>query len=710
MFEISCSAGTIAVAARSREVMEAWVSLIALVAADADAGNEGEREGEGEGDVDIDAATPCPPSPSSTSSVCTSATPPPTRRKDHPTSPPKQGQYPHPLPVESTFVFGGIMFENATAALIERSSAAVGTRDPMPRTRSLKMVETGSLMMPSETLVHAVSLADLSLHSTFVDAAPMHMILSPVRNDAEVDAAVRSMNRRHEDAEASVRALARQHDPLMAAAEARASLWRAQKAAGVAGKVPGGIEGGRKLSRVDLAADVWKDGGSRSSVGDLRADTASIAESASSSSLVSVAASRAGGGGSSGAITPDPPRSPRMVGDRYQIEQHQLRATLVAPQRKIPIAGSSSSITGMIRRPSASDMLRDTHPSDVAGFTSASLFLASPSGSPRLRDQAQPEQPQNRATLVPHRKPSPSRVPPPSLGPSRSGDPMRWIAAGQNALSGSEKLTELMRTLSSEIGSSTSVDGETNGIGGARGVLAVGPGTRRPDSASSFSTIVRSDATPSPNPASSSSAPSILAYPAQAYPTSPTDFDTTHALCLAVTPLVCSASPTRRTEVLSAVVRIVREATSVHRRLSEEGDDAITDMLPGPAHHHPPQAPRAARTKVRRRALDEFRTAMRDLARRTKDYTKLGGAHGDMLVTLQVVAADSVGGAMAHLPLELMPLASREAARNRVSVMFSPEMFNSLEPASIDVIEGVEVLMMKLAQLREAFNERDSGT
>ncbi|KAI8906532.1 hypothetical protein DFJ77DRAFT_477010 [Powellomyces hirtus] len=159
----------------------------------------------------------------------------------------------------------------------------------------------------------------------------------------------------------------------------------------------------------------------------------------------------------------------------------------------------------------------------------------------------------------------------------------------------------------------------------------------------------------------------------------------------AQSPLLTSLDPqvapsAQRVAVLSKVVDIVRHGTALHLRLNreEEGDRdnessgseshlsrKDTKTSKGSASPALPSTHLAARTKARRKALDEYRVAVEDLGRRTRDYIR-----------------------------------SLPSSDNADSPAVAPPNPGAATAAAVDLVESVEVMLMKLAQLREVFADR----
>ncbi|KAI9094408.1 hypothetical protein DFS34DRAFT_248490 [Phlyctochytrium arcticum] len=110
-------------------------------------------------------------------------------------------------------------------------------------------------------------------------------------------------------------------------------------------------------------------------------------------------------------------------------------------------------------------------------------------------------------------------------------------------------------------------------------------------------------------------------------------------------PLAPPSPLAERTPILVKAITILQTGTCLHGRLSL--------LSPANPHTHPHLL--AALIKARRKALDEYRTAIEDLGRRTRDYVKclnISGATG---------------------------------------------------AAAVDLVESIEVMLMKVAQVREVF-------
>ncbi|KAJ3162427.1 hypothetical protein HDU86_004908 [Geranomyces michiganensis] len=168
----------------------------------------------------------------------------------------------------------------------------------------------------------------------------------------------------------------------------------------------------------------------------------------------------------------------------------------------------------------------------------------------------------------------------------------------------------------------------------------------------------------------------------------------------AESPLLTSLDPhfaprAQRIAVLSKVVDIVRHGTALHQRLTREEEEG--DITAATTINRRPTATattstttttttaaaatvtnQAALTKARRKALDEYRVSVEDLGRRTRDYIRsLPADNRD---------ADGAGGVV-------------------VGGGSGLEMTSPTAQA-VDLVESVEIMLMKLAQLREVFADR----
>ncbi|KAJ3174900.1 hypothetical protein HDU87_006566 [Geranomyces variabilis] len=224
------------------------------------------------------------------------------------------------------------------------------------------------------------------------------------------------------------------------------------------------------------------------------------------------------------------------------------------------------------------------------------------------------------------------------------------------------------------------------------------------DSPDSSSTITKPEI-PSPSDAANSTAASTAINQHAATATTATDVAAGAAVVVAATasvpsspsapspvpcsmyaesPLVASLDPhvaprAQRIAVLTKVVDIVRHGTALHQRLvsEEEGDTAATTSGRGPttASSAASVTNLAALTKARRKALDEYRVSVEDLGRRTRDYIRSLPSETD---------GNEAGGPAG---------------------MFGQEL-TSPNAQAIDLVESVEIMLMKLAQLREVFADR----
>ncbi|KAI8593382.1 hypothetical protein BDZ88DRAFT_404492 [Geranomyces variabilis] len=178
-------------------------------------------------------------------------------------------------------------------------------------------------------------------------------------------------------------------------------------------------------------------------------------------------------------------------------------------------------------------------------------------------------------------------------------------------------------------------------------------------------------------------APAVVAA-AVSVPTSPSAPSPVPRSMYADSPLVASLDPhfaprAQRIAVLTKVVDIVRHGIALHQRLvsEEEGDTAATTSSRGPttAASAATVTNLAALTKARRKALDEYRVSVEDLGRRTRDYIR------SLPVDMDATGA---GGPCGGFGAEL----------------------TSPNAQAIDLVESVEIMLMKLAQLREVFADR----
>ncbi|KAJ3157137.1 hypothetical protein HDU89_002548 [Geranomyces variabilis] len=178
-------------------------------------------------------------------------------------------------------------------------------------------------------------------------------------------------------------------------------------------------------------------------------------------------------------------------------------------------------------------------------------------------------------------------------------------------------------------------------------------------------------------------APAVVAA-AVSVPTSPSAPSPVPRSMYADSPLVASLDPhfaprAQRIAVLTKVVDIVRHGIALHQRLvsEEEGDTAATTSSRGPttAASAATVTNLAALTKARRKALDEYRVSVEDLGRRTRDYIR------SLPVDMDATGAGGPSGG------------------------FGAEL-TSPNAQAIDLVESVEIMLMKLAQLREVFADR----
>ncbi|KAJ3022456.1 hypothetical protein HKX48_006134 [Thoreauomyces humboldtii] len=244
----------------------------------------------------------------------------------------------------------------------------------------------------------------------------------------------------------------------------------------------------------------------------------------------------------------------------------------------------------------------------------------------------------------------------------------------------------------------------TNHIARKRGP-APPPVEIEPDSPDSGQTIIRPAGSEFPSPlrgafAAASAAVAAIPPPAKAATTGGVDTETSSPLLTSLDP--GSASKSQRVAVLTKVVDIVRHGTALHMRLntveeterdavemdgdvgtltSKAGRDPTSTAASGSKNRVGPTVPPiptthlAARTKARRKALDEYRVSVEDLGRRTRDYIRSLPATDDDPTVPAVANVGAVG--------QPFPAA-----------------------AAIDLVESVEVMLMKLAQLREVFADR----
>ncbi|KAJ3188006.1 hypothetical protein HDU85_006399 [Gaertneriomyces sp. JEL0708] len=179
-------------------------------------------------------------------------------------------------------------------------------------------------------------------------------------------------------------------------------------------------------------------------------------------------------------------------------------------------------------------------------------------------------------------------------------------------------------------------------------------------------------------------------------------------------------SPTVRRElVLRKVVHILKHGTSLHRRLNREEEwqdtslDVRVDLGVGSTM---PQL--AARIKARRKALDEYRVAVEDLGRRTRDYIK--SLPGGEKAILGAAKAENVGVPKVSdgAPSSATPPSDRRTSRlstdfyyslrrpSAISILSSTySSASAISTTVIDLIESIEIMLMKVAQLREIFGQ-----
>ncbi|KAI8821831.1 uncharacterized protein EV422DRAFT_527181 [Fimicolochytrium jonesii] len=138
-----------------------------------------------------------------------------------------------------------------------------------------------------------------------------------------------------------------------------------------------------------------------------------------------------------------------------------------------------------------------------------------------------------------------------------------------------------------------------------------------------------------------------------------------------------TTSPATRQAVLLKVINILRHGDALHERLNQEEEklmEAVDQFGKGGNATSGKATELAARTKARRKALDEFRIAVEDLGRKTRGYIRklpLGTGGGD------------------------------EGAKEDKTLSIASDA--SISNAAIDLVESVEVTIMKLAQLKEIF-------
>ncbi|KAJ3025213.1 hypothetical protein HK097_006731, partial [Rhizophlyctis rosea] len=149
-------------------------------------------------------------------------------------------------------------------------------------------------------------------------------------------------------------------------------------------------------------------------------------------------------------------------------------------------------------------------------------------------------------------------------------------------------------------------------------------------------------------------------------------FDFTQSLLLQTRTLLTQTlstppAPTQKDTIPDTIISLVKYSLSLHTYLTSQ-DSTTYDI---PSHQQPHQdSSSSARTKAKRKALDEYRVAAEDLARRTRDY----------VATLARMEEVEREGAVAG---------TRRLSQHNVVV---------------DVMEATDVLMMRLAQIREIYD------
>ncbi|KAI9017291.1 hypothetical protein BC832DRAFT_544120 [Gaertneriomyces semiglobifer] len=178
-------------------------------------------------------------------------------------------------------------------------------------------------------------------------------------------------------------------------------------------------------------------------------------------------------------------------------------------------------------------------------------------------------------------------------------------------------------------------------------------------------------------------------------------------------------SPTVRRElVLRKVVHILKHGTSLHRRLNREEEwqdtslDVRVDLGVGSTM---PQL--AARIKARRKALDEYRVAVEDLGRRTRDYIKslpggekaiLGAAKAENAGVSKVSDGAPSGTQPSDRRTSRLSTDFYHSLRRPSAISILSSTYSSASAISttvIDLIESIEIMLMKVAQLREIFGQ-----
>lgn len=153
-------------------------------------------------------------------------------------------------------------------------------------------------------------------------------------------------------------------------------------------------------------------------------------------------------------------------------------------------------------------------------------------------------------------------------------------------------------------------------------------------------------------------------------------------LLSSLTPLILNPTlnPAAQREAVSKkVVKILQQGTALHKKLNREDE---WEERSGDSGKRGTVTHLAARIKARRKALDEYRVAVEDLGRRTRDYVKSLPAEK---------GADSVDNGLGRRPSAFSVLSGWGGT--------------GVSAAAVDLVESVEVMLMKLAQLREVFAE-----
>ncbi|KAJ3037865.1 hypothetical protein HDV00_001280 [Rhizophlyctis rosea] len=165
------------------------------------------------------------------------------------------------------------------------------------------------------------------------------------------------------------------------------------------------------------------------------------------------------------------------------------------------------------------------------------------------------------------------------------------------------------------------------------------------------------------------------------YSPSNPSFDLCHTLLCTTRTLLSQSltSPTNPTPptkdiIPDQIISVVKYALSIHTYLTREEDDEWEARVSSSSDHitttnSESTSSQNARTKAKRKALDEFRTASEDLARRTRDY----------VAVLASLEGSGEGGGRKGRPI-------------------------SQHSVVVDVMEATDVLLMRLAQIRQLFD------